>query len=60
MKKQRENSPENITWSEMGKQNVQAKEVYSTAVTSPFSSANVDLGTAHCQETVYDPDNNLG
>ena len=28
MKKQKENSLENITWSEMGKQNVQAKEVY--------------------------------
>ena len=29
MKKQKENSLENIMWSEMGKQNVQAKEVYS-------------------------------
>ena len=28
MKKQKENSHEGITWSEMGKQNVQAKEVY--------------------------------
>ena len=28
MKKQKENSLENITWSEMEKQNVQAKEVY--------------------------------
>ena len=28
MKKQKENSLEGITWSEMGKQNVQAKEVY--------------------------------
>ena len=28
MKKQKENSYEGITWSEMGKQNVQAKEVY--------------------------------
>ena len=28
MKKQKENSLENIAWSEMGKQNVQAKEVY--------------------------------
>ena len=27
-KKQKENSIENITWSEMGKQNVKAKEVY--------------------------------
>ena len=27
MKKQKENSHEGITWSEMGKQNVQAKEV---------------------------------
>ena len=32
MKKQKENSLENITWSEMGKQNVQAKEVYYMAV----------------------------
>ena len=30
MKKQKENSHEGITWSEMGKQNVQAKEVYSS------------------------------
>ena len=29
MKKQKENSHEGTTWSEMGKQNVQAKEVYS-------------------------------
>ena len=29
MKKQKENSLGNITWSEMGKQNVQTKEVYS-------------------------------
>ena len=28
MKKQKENSHEGITWPEMGKQNVQAKEVY--------------------------------
>ena len=28
MKKQKENSHEGITWSEMGKQNIQAKEVY--------------------------------
>ena len=28
MKKQKENSLENITWSELGKQNVQAKVVY--------------------------------
>ena len=28
MQKQKENSHEGITWSEMGKQNVQAKEVY--------------------------------
>ena len=30
-KKQKENSHEGITWSEMGKQNVQAEKVYSTA-----------------------------
>ena len=28
MKKQKENSYENITWSEMGKQNEQAKKVH--------------------------------
>ena len=28
MKKQKENSQEGITWSEMGKQNVQAEKVY--------------------------------
>ena len=30
MKKQKENSREGITWSEMGKQNVQAEKVYSS------------------------------
>ena len=30
MKKQKENSREGITWSEMGKQNVQAEKVYYT------------------------------
>ena len=30
MKKQKENSHEGITWSEMGKQNVQAEKVYCT------------------------------
>jgi len=30
MKKQKANSHEDITWSEMGKQNIQAKEVYSS------------------------------
>ena len=30
MKKQKENSHERITWSEMGKQNVQAEKVYKT------------------------------
>ena len=30
MKKQKENSHEGITWSEMGKQNVQAEKVYWT------------------------------
>ena len=28
MKKQKENSHEGVTWSEMGKQNVQAEKVY--------------------------------
>ena len=28
MQKQKENSHEGITWSEMGKQNIEAKEVY--------------------------------
>ena len=32
MKKQKENSHEGITWSEMGKQNVQAEKVYYIAV----------------------------
>ena len=30
MKKEKENSHEGITWSEMGKQNVQAEKVYLT------------------------------
>ena len=38
MKKQKESSHEGITWSEMGKQNVQAKEVYCNRfVPSSFS-----------------------
>ena len=37
MKKQKENSLENITWSEMGQQNVQAKEVYSEIENAVFS-----------------------
>ena len=32
MKKQKENSHEGITWSEMGKQNVQAEKVYCDAI----------------------------
>ena len=38
MKKQKENSHEGITWSEMGKQNVQAEKVYNTIV--PTNSEN--------------------
>ena len=34
MKKQKENSHEGITWSEMGKQNVQAEKVYYTKTLS--------------------------
>ena len=37
MKKQKENSHEGITWSEMGKQNVQAEKVYFTG-----SNLNID------------------
>ena len=37
MKKQKENSREGITWSEMGKQNVQAEKVYSYKI-SGFQS----------------------
>ena len=33
MKKQKENSHEGITWSEMGKQNVQAEKVYCRKLT---------------------------
>jgi len=33
MKKQKENSHEGITWSEMGKQNVQAEKVYYSGMT---------------------------
>ena len=32
MKKQKENSHEGITWSEMGKQNVQVEKVYSITI----------------------------
>jgi len=32
MKKQKENSHEGITWSEMGKQNAQAEKVYSNLI----------------------------
>ena len=34
MKKQKENSHQGITWSEMGKQNVQAEKVYYNAYTT--------------------------
>ena len=36
MKKQKENSREGITWSEMGKQNVQAEKVYYPVLTLHF------------------------
>ena len=42
MKKQKENSLENITWSEMGKQNVQAKEVYSGVIVLAISNHSPD------------------
>ena len=35
MKKQKENSHEGITWSEMGKQNVQAEKVYLLPAEAP-------------------------
>ena len=43
MKKQKEISHEGITWSEMGKQNVQAEKVYHAllAVKSPISNSAV-------------------
>ena len=40
MKKQKENSHEGITWSEMGKQNVQAEKVY-CMLTLSLKPANV-------------------
>ena len=53
MKKQKENSPENITWSEMGKQNVQAKEVY----LSQLRQDNADkLDENRASPTLYDTD----
>ena len=39
MKKQKENSREGITWSEMGKQNVQAEKVYCCRFESYLSSS---------------------
>jgi len=42
MKKQKENSHEGITWSEMGKQNVQAEKVY--LFLSNLTSWNVFYG----------------
>ena len=45
MKKQKENSHEGITWSEMGKQNVQAEKVYWSALANdiPYRSLRVKL-----------------
>ena len=46
MKKQKEHSREGITWSEMGKQNVQAEKVYCgprKVSVSPYSIQNVIL-----------------
>ena len=41
MKKQKENSHEGITWSEMGKQNVQAEKVYPELLTPHGKRATV-------------------
>ena len=57
MKKQKENSREGITWSEMGKQNVQAEKVY--------CYPRAEKGTRACASTVFSnlskfPHENLG
>ena len=38
MKKQKKNSHEGITWSEMGKQNVQAEKVYSIPKSTAYEN----------------------
>ena len=48
LKKQKENSREGITWSEMGKQNVQAKKVYCTGL--PLDDEN---GMSHLQTLLH-------
>ena len=48
MKKQKENSHEGITWSEMGKQNVQAEKVYSQTQTTLQREESNDTFTLNC------------
>ena len=67
MKKQKENSHEGITWSEMGKQNVQAEKVYSTSHPtynvnniSVFGKKNiVYTDTENRQVNEYNPEKNM-
>ena len=50
MKKQEENSHEGITWSEMGKQNVQAEKVYCSAISNippPSSLQNLQISYSY-------------
>ena len=49
MKKQKENSHEGITWSEMGKQNVQAEKVYCQEI------LNCVFMNGYSKETVAPP-----
>ena len=57
MKKQKANSHEGITWSETGKQNIQAKEVYITALINVvfYSATNRDALNNFSVNFVFPP-----
>ena len=52
MKKQKENSHEGITWSEMGKQNVQAEKVYYERRSTIFLKIHSTPTNFSCEQTL--------
>ena len=55
MKKQKENSHEGITWSEMGKQNVQAEKVYYTKTIIRLRLVNIGEYSPRLRLGEYSP-----
>ena len=52
MKKQKANSHEGITWFEMGKQNIQAKEVYYNDLSTEYKNGSTDYHDQKYPKTV--------